>query len=602
MARIVRSMRAVGRPKPLIHALTRARDGRGRTFSVMSRTEVAAIVLGTKTGVTARKAADTFAGTLSESERRAILDAPAAARKHGWLALSNHVQRLRRDPYAVHAFEDDDSAVGRDSLELRDWFAETFRCQPEPSRPPGAAPPRETFAAWRVFQERRNSSKVYLPRAAVRTAMTAAGFPPNAADGALVAAHSGDNLVTHVEYARMQAAVRAFVRGASVLDPKLGRKLQLADLDDAQREHARGVAATAFSCLNGRAGTGKTTLVSAVVAATIEAGVSVVCLAPTHRAKNNLANRLPASVALATIDAFVKASPSDSSRKARRFIFVDEASMVCLEKMARLARAAMDAVAWQVCLVGDAGQLEPIGRGEMFRTALEKCGAGHFELSKCYRAENVDLFDAQTAIRNGTIPPDSESVTVRLFTSDSAVEKAVAEYIDATGADAQYIAWTNRTCDLVNRLVQENVHGKPCKDLKPKVGDRVVFIGRNQPRKGLTNAMVGTVVRYEGAYKLSVDFEGGAGTMECAERDVALAYCLTVHKAQGSEFPRVCVVATGVAAMARSLDRRWLYTAVSRAKRRCDLLATRDIGPFTAAPMRRREPVGVSFSASPARG
>lgn len=560
-----------------------------------AKVDVCSILLGSKTGVMARKQADAVFKSMSEAERRSILDAPGPSRKHAWLALSTHVQRLRRDPYYVHAFEDDDCAAGRDSLELRDWFASTFKCSPNPTLAPGTAPPRESFAAWRVFQERKHSNKVYVPKSSVRSGMTAMGFAPSSADDALVAAPTGDSMVTHREYAKMQRVIRAFVRNASLVRPNLADTLDLLGLDDAQKEHARGLASTPFACLNGRAGTGKTTLVSTIVSALVRQNVPVICLAPTHRAKKNLAVRLPKNVTLATIDAFVKSSQSEAIKKTKRYVFVDEASMICIVKMARLARASMESAAWQVCLVGDAGQLEPIGRGEMFRTAIGNSGVGIFTLEKCYRAENTDLFDAQTAVRDGRIPPTTASVSVKLFDCDAHVEKHVAEYVSTHGAEAQFIAWTNKTCDMINRLVQRKVQGTECSKLAPIAGDRVVYIGRNDVRKGLTNAMVGTVDKVVGLTGLLVTWEC-SGIIECMARDVALAYCLTVHKAQGSEFPRVCVVATSVFAMTRSLDRRWLYTAVSRAKRQCDLIATRDIQEFVELPVRKREQVGVSFA------
>jgi tRNA A37 threonylcarbamoyladenosine biosynthesis protein TsaE len=560
-----------------------------------TKKDVCSILLGSKTGAMARKQADAVVTSMSDAERKSILDAPGPARKHAWLALTPHVQRLRRDPYYVHAFEDDEFASGRDSLELRDWFASTFKCSPTPVLSPGTAPPRESFAAWRVFQERKHSSKVYIPKSSIRSGMTAMGFAPAAADDALVAAPNGDSLVTHREYSKMQRVIRAFVRDATLVRPNLASTLDLSGLDDTQQKHARGLASAPFACLNGRAGTGKTTLVSTIVSALVQQNVPVICLAPTHRAKKNLAVRLPKNVTLATIDAFVKSSQSEAVKKSKRYVFVDEASMICIVKLARLARATMESAAWQVCLVGDAGQLEPIGRGEMFRTAVGNSGMGVFTLEKCYRAENTDLFDAQTSVRAGNIPPTSASVTVDLFDCDAHVEKRVAEYISTNGADAQFIAWTNKTCDLINRLVQRKVHGKEASKLAPMVGDRVVYVGRNDIRKGLTNAMVGTVDKLVGVSGLIVTWEC-SGTIECLAKDVALAYCLTVHKAQGSEFPRVCVVATSVFAMTRSLDRRWLYTAVSRAKRQCDLIATRDIQNFVELPVRKREQVGVSFA------
>lgn len=567
----------------------------------MSRAETSALLLGHRSSAALKKQADKICGALADSEKQALLSAPVDARKYSWLALSSHVARLRGDPYQIHVFEDDESAAAKDSLELRDWFARTFLCSPTSAVKDGEASPRETFAVWRIYQERKHSNKVYIPRSAVYQSMALMGFVPHAADPVLVDSPSSRAMVTHLEYSKMQRIIRTFVRGADLVKPGLSERISPQGLDQMQTQHARKIAASPFSCLNGRAGTGKTTLVSAIVKALLDAKVSVVCLAPTHRAKKNLAKRLPEDVCLSTIDSYIKSSMSEVAVKGNRFFFVDEASMICLVKMSRLARAAMESTTWQVCLVGDAGQLEPIGRGEMFRTAMNKSDGSHFTLEKCYRAKSTDLFDAQTSIREGLVPATSESVEVDILDSDRDVEKKVAKYIRSHGASSQYIAWTNKTCDLVNRLVQAHERGTTVPSsttTNPMVGDRVVYIGRNIPKRGLTNAMVGTVTAYkQGGAIFLVSWEEGQ-SIECPARDVALAYCLTVHKAQGSEFDRVCVVVTSVAAMMRSLDRRWLYTAASRAKSRCDIIATRDLADFVGAQLRKREQVGVSFSSS----
>lgn len=566
----------------------------------MASEDLIALVMGSRTGSMARRVAESTVKSLSDSERRALVTCPAATRRNAWLITSPHVSRLRRDPYFVHAFEDDDLAAGRDSLELRDWFASSFKCAQVPVGQDPAFP-RAAFAAWRVFQDRKNANKVYVPKSVVDSALAAWGFAAGSADGALVASPSNANLVTHLEYSKMQRTIRAFLKGARTLQPRVARELDLSSLDATQAEYARGIAAAPFSCLNGRAGTGKTRLVSAIVSALTSKKLPVICLAPTHRAKKNLANRLPENVALSTVDAFIKSSQSSDKKSAAapsaRFIFVDEASMICLVKLARLARAAMESSSWQVCMVGDDGQLEPIGRGEMFRTALSRGSMSRFTLEKCYRAESLDLFDAQSTVRSGAVPGSTASFDVALHDTDRQVEKHVEEMIRAGDADTQFIAWTNKTCDFINRLMQGRVQGNLTKagTGQPLPKDRVVYMGRNDVKKGLTNAMVGVVQKPAGQNGIAVEWEG-SGTIECATRDVALAYCLTVHKAQGSEFERVCVVATSVAAMMRSLDRRWLYTAVSRAKRRCLLVGTADLRDFVSAPIRKKEPVGVSFA------
>ena len=553
------------------------------------------LLAGSRSSAAARRIAKSFAATLSEKERQAVLASPEASRRHGWLALSPHMTRLRSDAYAVHAFADDDSAKGRDSTELRDWVSSTFRC--DQMMHVNCAPPRETFIAWRIFQERAYAKKVYIPRSAVGSGMRAAGLPPTSADASLVDSPTGSDNVTHVEYAKYQGSVRSFVRNASVVNSNVVKVMDLSGLDAVQTHIARGIVTSPFTVLTGGAGTGKSTLISVVVRACLEMKLPVVCLAPTHRAKKNLAKRLPSRAEVATVDAFIRAKPSPCASTARLLI-VDEASMLDLEKTARLARKAMDYPAWQVCLAGDDGQLEPISRGEIFRTAIHNGGAHIFKLEKCYRAENVDLFDAQLSIRSGKMPSSSESVLVNLMDKDASVEAEIKSFVKKHGAETQYIAWTNRTCDLVNRLVQRKHSGPTPTPGIAMAGDRVVYCGKNDVKRNLTNAMCGVVTKIRGPHTLVVDWEDGGGELECAASDAPLAYCITVHKAQGSEYERVCVVATSVEAMTRSLDRRWLYTAVSRAKRQCTILSTKALAAFVARPLQKREVLGVNFASA----
>lgn len=552
------------------------------------RDQVRDLLCASKGSAYTRRQATAVTSSLSDAERRAVTSAPEQSRKHGWLALSPHVQRLRSDPFCIGAFMDDEGARRRDCLELRDWFANTFDCSAADA---SRSTSRESFAAWCVFQQRCNSKKVYLPRKVVYAGMRAAGLVPTAADPALSPCASNEDLVTHAEYAKFQSSIRSFVRNASVVCPSVCADGSSRTLDRTQTEIARGIAKSPFSVLTGGAGTGKTTLLSELIRSCLSAGVTVVCLAPTHRAKKNLSKRLPAGVDVMTVDAFVRAKGDD--RSAKRLLLVDEASMLDLEKTARLARKIMEAGPWQVCFAGDDGQLEPIDRGEVFRTAIYNGGAHVFKLERCYRAECGDLYDAQVAIRQGRVPETSASIDVQLFRDDTSVEKAVQKFVQETSG-AQFIAWTNRTCDLINKLVQRKERGASSATGAPMVGDRVVYCGKNDLKRNLTNAMCGVVASVPSPHALSVDWEDG-GCIDCATCDAPLAYCITVHKAQGSEYERVCVVATNVCGMGRSLDRRWLYTAVSRAKRHCTVISTDAVRAFAATPLQKRELIGINF-------
>jgi len=549
----------------------------------------------------------------SEAERRAIVENPDRARRYSWLlASAANIARLRtKGAYCVSAFSDDDVAKAKDNLDLRDWVARTFACQPTAGT--GDADPRDYFIVWRVFHERNHMRYVYLPESSVERAARTAGITQSRFKACVAEGPPDSRVVTHIEFTKMQAAIRAFLRNACVLRDRALPPSALLGLDEHQRAVAAGIVGTPFSVLHGGAGTGKSTLIAAVVASFLSMKTPVLCLAPTHRAKKNLAKRLPSAANVSTIDSFIKSASNSQAAAASKsapaaggetFIFVDEASMVDLEKLATLARTrtAAQGHKWQVCMTGDDGQLEPIDRGEMFRTMIYNGGAHVFQLLKCYRAENEDLLEAQRCIRDGRMPSTpSDAVRIELVASDRDVERLLVPYIREHTRAVQYIAWTNKMCDFVNAHVQCQVHGRespPRTDggsAAPLVGDKVVYIGKNNVKKGLTNAMIGTV-RGIDAMGLEVCWDDGGGIIACARSEVILAYCVTVHRAQGSQFEHVCVVATNVDAMMRALDRRWAYTAVSRAQRRCDIFSTKAFPEFIKRPVRRREMVGINFN------
>lgn len=545
----------------------------------------------------------------SATEIQAIISSGEKAKRFSWLLMSpSNIARLRsKGAYSVSAFAEDDAAKAKDCVELRDWVAKTFECSPTVGT--GDADPRDYFVTWRIFHERANQRLVYLPTTVIERSLRSSGISAARAHACLSDGPQGSGVATHVEFVKMQAAVRSFVRNAVSLetasDPSAA--LREAGLDAHQISVARGIIATPFSVLHGGAGTGKSTLIAAIVRYFVRQRTPVLCLAPTHRAKKNLAKRIPREAEVATVDSFIKsAANAQSSPKApqspkKLFLFVDEASMVDLEKMASLAwtRPAASNQKWQVCMTGDDGQLEPIARGEMFRTMIHNGGAHVFELQKCYRAENEDLLQAQRDIRVGRVPKDSQCVKIALLESDQKIERALAPYIETHKDGVQYIAWTNKMCALVNAHVQKQVHD-PSKLAGAALGsavagDRVVYIGKNLVKKGLTNAMLGTVKVAKGK-ECSVVWDDTKDTSWCASSDVILAYCVTVHRAQGSQFEHVCVIASSVDAMMRALDRRWAYTAVSRAQRKCDVFSTREFEAFVQKPIRKREMIGVNFA------
>jgi exodeoxyribonuclease V alpha subunit len=122
----------------------------------------------------------------------------------------------------------------------------------------------------------------------------------------------------------------------------------------------------------------------------------------------------------------------------------------------------------------------------------------------------------------------------------------------------------------LNEMMQFLFHGAV--DGRYAIGDKVIQTS-NDYEMGVMNGTVGYVVDFaDGEY--FVDFEGVGCRQIDGERlqKISLAYALTAHKAQGSEFPCVVVVCHKSHFFA---DRNWLYTAVTRASKTCILVGDR---------------------------
>jgi exodeoxyribonuclease V alpha subunit len=400
--------------------------------------------------------------------------------------------------------------------------------------------------------------------------------------------------------------------------------------------------------------------------------ISVVCMAFTHKARRCLQAKLvpqvdpvldearPAQAAqdvvqVQTIHAYVahlqRTLVSGELLKAARpvFFIIDEASMIDVELFASLSscllamKAACPRFAYQFCIVGDDGQLPPIDRGELFRelcsqqadAALREPGREEpfgglvvpvHRLTKCYRTDAIDLFDACNAMRHGVLVElNSASWKYLKVGSDDdirvALEDIIGEQCRASDRVVQYIAWQNKDVRVINACVQEamlaagrvgpatwRANGRCVFHL----GDRVVYGGEQQQQQQqqvtkpaaaggpnssmLTNAMTGTVqevIRMSGApvgVRIAWDASGVPDTVVRASsskllQDISLAYCLTVHKAQGSEYDNIVVPCFEVEKMMHCLDRRWLYTAVTRAKVQATILATPALSQFVERPI-----------------
>jgi exodeoxyribonuclease V alpha subunit len=361
----------------------------------------------------------------------------------------------------------------------------------------------------------------------------------------------------------------------------------LDELDGAQREAVEGVAQHGVTVLHGGPGTGKSRTVAAVVELARKRGKRIALAAPTGRAAKRLEELTgePASTLHRLLGAqgrtgeFTRGEtwPLDAD-----VVVVDEASMLDVELAAALVGACADST--HLLLVGDPAQLPSIGAGRVLGDVLDSAAVPATELTILHRqAEGGAIARLASAVRSGELPvvddPTREVVVVAAEGSSDAARRVVQLVTDsiprALGilpADVQVVTPVHRgaagTREL-NAALKAQLNPGPGTVGGFDVGDRVVATA-NHLDDGFANGEVGLVTgTVEGA--LLIDFGGGSVTVpQKLLSDIVHGWALTVHRAQGSEWPAIVVVLPPEAS--GMLSRPLVYTALTRAQRHLSIV------------------------------
>ena len=355
------------------------------------------------------------------------------------------------------------------------------------------------------------------------------------------------------------------------------------ELDDEQREAVRLAVQGRVGLVLGGAGVGKTTVLRAVCAACEAFGRVVHSMALAGRAAVRMreATGRPAS----TIAAFLKGCESGQvSLGPESLVVVDESSMVDLPTIYRLLRHLPDGC--RLLMVGDEAQLGPIGFGLTLHAFVDVAFVSRVRLTRIYRqsAESgIPLVAA--AVRAGRLPdlpsrPGHGEGVVLVATARPPTANDVVDVVSALGGfdDDLRIVSAVKAGDAGVLSLNSRFHGimgvgrARLQGREIAVGEPVMF-GRNDYRRDLRNGSLGTVVDVD-AGVLSVDFDGVVHEfVGPAIDDVALAYAITVHKSQGSQFRTVVMPIVP----SRLLDRSLVYTALTRASERAVLIGERSV-------------------------
>lgn len=361
--------------------------------------------------------------------------------------------------------------------------------------------------------------------------------------------------------------------------------------------------------LTGGPGTGKTTIIRGLVHLYAkmhdvsldineykERPFPVLLAAPTGRAAKRMSETtdLPAS----TIHRLLgltgrEGNIEDATTKDLEggLLIIDEVSMVDVSLMKVLLRAVP--VGMQVILVGDKDQLPSVGPGQVFHDLLASDQLPKIQLDTIYRqGDGSSIIPLAHAIKKGQLPADfTKNQRDRSFIACRANQ--VADVIDQivakahvkgfSAADIQVLAPMYRGTagiDHLNEILQEILN--PKKDERTKevtfrnqqfrIGDKVLHLV-NSPENNVFNGDIGTITGIDLASdphskvksdQLTIAFEQTEVTYQRNDWiRLTLAYCMSIHKAQGSEFK--LVILPMVSQYNRMLQRNLLYTAVTRA-------------------------------------
>ncbi|MEG1462838.1 MAG: AAA family ATPase, partial [Anaerorhabdus sp.] len=360
-----------------------------------------------------------------------------------------------------------------------------------------------------------------------------------------------------------------------------------------------------FMILTGGPGTGKTTVVRGMVSIfkKLYPLANIACCAPTGRAAKRLAE-------LTEVDTYtihslllwdLESNTFGKNENEPLFIdllIVDEFSMVNNWLFYNLVKACVHVK--KICLIGDENQLPSVSPGCLLKDLIESSLFPVVRLEHIFRQqEGSDVIELANQIRKGYLDFTKLNQDVAFFeTNQFGVKDRVVHIVQQALdkgyelKDIQILACMYQGVAGIDRLnnALQACFNPPSKDRREwKVGYRIfreedkILQLKNQPDDDVYNGDIGRLVEIiypqedpNNTVRLIVDYEGifVEYSPENFER-ITHAYCISVHKSQGSEYP--IVIFPIVEQHRHMLQRSLLYTAITRAKKSLVLLGSKSV-------------------------
>ncbi len=391
-------------------------------------------------------------------------------------------------------------------------------------------------------------------------------------------------------------------------------------LDELQAEAVKEAVTNGLMVITGGPGTGKTTTINTIIRYFELEGMDIFLGAPTGRAAKRMSETTGFEARtihrMLELNGGVEGNAgferNEQNPLETDVIIIDEMSMVDISLMYALLKAV--APGTRLILVGDVNQLPSVGAGSVLKDMIESERFHVVRLNKIFRqaAQSDIIVNAHKINRGEEVSLDNKSMDfffLKRFEANviisvviQLIQQKLPKFVDAEPFDIQVLTPMRKGLLGVERLngilqqylnppekgKEEKEHG----DIIFREGDKVMQIKNNYQLEweirskyglaidkgmGIFNGDTG-IIRGISSYQeiVTVEFDEGR-TVEYSFKqldELELAYAITIHKSQGSEYPAVVIpLLTGPKML---MNRNLLYTAVTRAKK-CVTLVGNDV-------------------------
>lgn len=385
--------------------------------------------------------------------------------------------------------------------------------------------------------------------------------------------------------------------------------------DEKQRDAISASLEDGIVIITGGPGTGKTTVIKAIISIFESLGMDVALAAPTGRAAKRMSEAT--SCEASTVHRLLcmeysegekaRFMKNETDRLEEDAFILDEASMIDIYLMEAFLKAVKPAS--RIILIGDSDQLPSVGAGDLLHDLIKSGKFKTVNLTKIFRQDSESrIITNAHAINEGTVPELSNKNSDFFFMSretDEATASTIADlyknrlpnkYGKRTAEKIQVMTPTRKgICGTegLNLMLQNTLN--PHDGIKKEINfrgvifrecDKVMQIKNNYSMiwekdgytgNGIFNGDIGTVTDIDTAEgKLTVDFDERICEYDFSSlEELEHAWAITVHKSQGSEYPIVILPLCSCAPML--LTRNLLYTAVTRAEKMVILVGKKSV-------------------------